>query len=597
MRKLFIICLLLLVHAELSAQQDLRIDGDLLAHDVQRTGAMPQAMQALLQGRRLTAETPTPSMRRLRSRASFLRQAQHAPAIQPVAPLLHSIRGQEAPYNYLCPQWTYPGGTLSEEHCLSGCVATSIEQVLAYYRYPEALVDTLHGWTTDNYVLADLLPGTSFDWDNYLLDYRNGWTEAQGMAIALPSLAAGMAVHMNYGLNSSGASAYKAVEPLKRAFGYGLARHYERLLYTPERWHAMLQHELQQGRPIAYTGHNMAMGGHAFNIDGVDDQGFYHINWGYDGYYDGWYDLDRLTPWEPLEYDPMGIVEGFFCNQGALFMHPSEEAKPLEPDSLDIDNLGIVLRSVHYLRPPDTKAYTIADFDFENTGTEEVTYTYEVMTYLPTDEDIFSEADYVGLAGITLAPGESKTQRIYLQFHESGDRLLGISHDDVTIPFSEPVQVAVGTAAKLQWDTLETDIESDENDLFTATFTLSVENQAAAGYAGNLVTYCLYADGHEDEDLRHYTVLNLPAGSAQELSVTFHHLLPDTHYTMLVRCPWPVQTQTDFRTPAATGIQAAAETSETTRQTTRYDLSGRRTTASHGLLIEQGHKRLISKQP
>lgn len=596
MRKLFIIELLFLLCAELSAQQNLRIDGDLLAHDVQRTGAMPQALQVLLQGRQLTAESPTPSMRKMRSRASFLQQARRAPAIQPVAPLLKSIRGQEAPYNNLCPKWTYPNGTVSEEHCLSGCVAASIEQVLAYYRYPEKLFDTLYGWETDNYVIEDLPAGTLFDWDNYLLDYRDGWTETQGMAIALPSLAAGMAVHMNYGLNSSGASAYKAVEPLKRAFGYGYVRHYERLIYTPERWHALLQHELQQGHPIAYTGHNMAMGGHAFNIDGIDAQGYYHVNWGYDGYYDGWYDLDRLTPWEPLDYDPTGIAEGFFCNQGALCMHPSEQTNPLEPDSLDIDNLGVVLRQVHYLRPPDTKAYTIADFDFENTGSEAVTYTYEVMTYLPTDENIFQQADYVGLAAITLAPGETKTQRIYLQFHEVGDRLLGISHDDITIPFSEPVQVVQGVKSKLQWGTLETDLQDDENDEFTATFTISVENQAAAGYAGDLVTFCIYPDGQEGEDLRHYAVLNLPAGSQQELTVSFHHLQPDTHYTLLVRCPWPVQAQTDFRTPVATGIKEIAEPADESAQAIRYDLSGRRTTANHGLWIENGHKRLIPKQ-
>lgn len=594
MRKTLTICLLIIFCTSLSAQKNLRIDGDLVAHDVQRTGTIPPALQELLRGRQLTAEAPTPAQRRQRSRANYLQQARQAPAIQPVAPLLHSIRGQEEPYNNLCPRWKYSDGTTSEAHCLSGCVATSIEQVLAYYRYPDALCDDLAGWETENYTIADLPKGTRFDWDNYLLDYRDGWTEAQGMAIALPSLAAGMAVHMNYGLGSSGASADRAVVPLKQAFGYGMARHYERLLYPPERWHAMLQYELQNGRPIAYTGHNMAMSGHAFNIDGVDAQGYYHVNWGYDGHYDGWYDLDRLNPWEPEDYDATGIAQGFFCNQGALFLHPSAESKPLEPDSLKIDELGIVLRSVHYLRPPDTQAYTIADFDFENTSTEEVTYTYEVMTYLPTDEDIFVQADYVGLAAITLSPGESRTQRIYLQFHESGDRLLGISHDDVTIPFSEPVQIAVGTAPKLKWGELETTVEPSDDDAFTATFTLPVMNQASAGYAGNLVTFCLYADGDENEDLRHYHVLNTAAGSQEALSVAFSHLQPDTHYTLLVRCPWPVQAQTDFRTPKATGIQAPAAQAA---DAARYDLSGRRTTATHGLLIENGHKRLIPKQP
>ena len=584
----------------LFAQQDLQLpDGNLLAHDVARTGQMPPALHELLRGRCLNVVASPQAVSYVRPRARRLSGAASA-AVVPVAPLLHSIRGQEEPYNLLCPRWTFADGTVSDAHCLSGCVATAIEQVMAYYRHPVALADTLHGWQTDNYVVEDLLPGTRFDWDNYLLDYRDGWGEQQGLAIALPSLAAGMAVHMSYGLTSSGANVYRAVEPLQRALDYGMVRYYERILYTPERWHAMLCHELQAGRPIVYAGHTMTMSGHCFNIDGVDDRGFYHLNWGYDGYYDGWYDLDLLSPWEPADRSDEGLRMGFYSNQSALFMHPSAEAVPLEPDTLALDRLGVVLEAVDFLRTPDLQGYVGADFRFRNDGDSPVTYTYEVMTWLPTDTAIFYQADYVGLSAITLAPGERRSERVYLHFEKSGDRLFGISHDDVTIPFTQPLHINVGTAPRLEWesDVVETHEQASDG-TFTYTFEQTVRNAAASGYAGTDVTLCLYADGYEGEDSRHYRVLSLAAGETSTFAVTFTGLAPATHYTYLVRCPWPVRAQLSFTTPTPTGI-AVTPWQETPAAAaaapTGYDLAGRPAQpAARGIIIGSDNHKWLRK--
>ncbi len=593
-----LLILLVSLPCALMAQSDLMFEGKVVAHDVDSRGPMPAALKSLLSERidasgdaniRIVSRdySHSPSRRVVR------RQPKDYAPTEPVEPLLPSIRAQEEPYNLFCPYYTFDDGTVNPTRCLSGCVATSLEQILAYYRYPEALLDTLHGWDNGHYALDDLLPGTRFDWDNYLTDYRKGWTQAQGEAIALTTLAAGMAVHMNYGPHSSGANTYNAVEPLRRAFGYGMVRYFDRVLYTPSRWHAMLQHELTNGRPIAYVGHNMELNGHAFNIDGIDTNGFYHLNWGYDGYYDGWYDLDWLNPWEPVDTLRDGIAEGFFCNQGALFLHPSSDAKVLELDSLDLDQLGIQLKSVSLLRQPDTQGFTAADFHFVNTGQDTVTYTYEVMSYLPTDTAIFYQADYVGLAAITLAPAEERTQRLYLKFTEPGSRILGISHDDVTIPFTMPIEVVPGAPSTLEWGSVDVEVKAlssieDGADAvrYAATFSVPVTN-VSSGYASRLVTYCLYPDEGENEDLRHYHVMELAAGESEVLKVTFKDLLPDTPYHFLVRYPWPIHTQADFRTPSLTAIRECED--DAVQQHPFYDLSGRRLTAvRRGLYIQDG---------
>lgn len=578
------ISLLSLVAHSTYPQVRLFDDGELVAHGVKAGSVVPPLLSQRLAASALVTQDEAYYSPAANAEARRLRQRQGAAPSQTIGPLLHSIRDQEAPYNWQCPRWTYEDGSQSEERCLSGCVATCIEQVMAYYSYPEALQDTLHGWETEHYVLNDMLPGTRFDWDNYLDDYRAGYTQSQGEAIAAVSLAAGMAVHMSYGLHSSGASLWRAETPLQQAFGYGLARLYDRALYSPRRWHALVENELRQGRPVAYAAHTMALNGHAFNIDGVDARGFYHVNWGYNGSYDGWYDLDWLDPWEPTDHPADGIVLGFFSNHTLLVMHPSADAKPLETDTFSYDSLGIRLHGIHMLRQADTKGYIPADFDFENESLDTVTYTYEVLSYLPTDTAVFMQADYVGLATLTLLPSQRRKQRTYLQFDTEGERILGISHDDATIPYSQPVSIVAGTRSQLQWG--EAQMVQKQ---YEVTFTIPVRNNAATGIAGDLITHCLFADGRED-DTRHYDVLSLAAGSDTTLTVRFRTLQPATHYTYLLRCPWDVQARVEFTTPSGAGIMGNEEWGGMKNE--EWDLSGRPATGRSNVIIHNNRKYL-----
>lgn len=585
------------------------VDGTVVGYDVQLSGQMPPALSAMMTKCR---KAPT-QLREKAARKAKLRSAKAAswPVAEKAAeetrigPLLKTVRSQRTPFNQYCPQWTYADGRVSSNNCLTGCVATALEQIMTYYAYPEALKDTLHGWTTDNYTIEDMLPGTAFKWDKIRNDYRGGYSEEEADAAATISLACGMAVHMNYGLESSGASYWNGEDYLRNAFGYGTVKLYDRVLYTPERWNAMLRSELEAGHPIAYAGHNMSMGGHAFNIDGIDEKGFYHCNWGYNGDYDGWFDLDLLNPFEPRDPDIDGISEGFFNNQYALFLHPEPDMGPDDSDSLDINNLGIVCDSIRFIREPDCQEYTPVDFYFHNEGEATVTYTYEVMTWLPTDTAIFYQADYVGLAAVTLAPGEHKVWRTFCRFNESGERIMGLSHDDETIPFQQTVTIAKGTRAVLEWGGTEVVLtwNNEERDVpVTASFTVDVKNNASGGVAGNVVTYCLRKaglTGVNDDYQRHWKVLTLPAGCSEKLRVTFTGLLPSTDYEMWVRCPWNVVSSIAFTTPASADEVAVSQLKSDTQSGKElwFDLSGRKVNkmAAGKLFIKKGWPGVITK--
>ena len=132
-----------------------------------------------------------------------------------VEPLLKTIRVQTAPYNNSCPYYNY-GDSISSEPCYVGCVATALEQLLSYYRYPVCLHDSIAGWSTDNFSIASVPAGTKIDWED----------------VADLSLWCGMIVKMKYGPTSSAASLWKAEEPLQRVFGYKTVKILDRSLYS-----------------------------------------------------------------------------------------------------------------------------------------------------------------------------------------------------------------------------------------------------------------------------------------------------------------------------------------------------------------------------
>ena len=130
-----------------------------------------------------------------------------------VPPLLQSVRGQSAPYNLSCPYYTTEEGT-STQRCLTGCVATALEQILTYYRQPAQLQDSLARMETPHYVVEGVPAGTLVDWAHVRDIYAEGaYSEAEARAVADLSLWCGMMAGMNWGLETSGAQ----IRPLEAA--------------------------------------------------------------------------------------------------------------------------------------------------------------------------------------------------------------------------------------------------------------------------------------------------------------------------------------------------------------------------------------------
>ena len=212
-----------------------------------------------------------------------------------VAPLLGNIQwNQMAPYNNMCPKYN------GSDRSVTGCVATAMAQVMMYYQYPKSLQADIPAYVTKKYDIAigRINKGEIYDWDNMLLQYASyeplNYTDAQAAAVAKLLYHCGAACEMDYG-SSSGANVTPAI--LSTYFGYDsdLMQDLNRDVFTLAEWSQIMDKELSAKRPILYSGQS-SDGGHEFVCDGSDGNGLYHINWGWGGYQDGYFDVTILNP-------------------------------------------------------------------------------------------------------------------------------------------------------------------------------------------------------------------------------------------------------------------------------------------------------------
>ena len=210
-----------------------------------------------------------------------------------IDPLLGDIAwNQETPYNKMCPK--YEGSELS----VTGCVATAMAQVMMYYKYPNELQATIPAYTTATNKLKvnAISKGEEYDWGNMLPTYtEEEYNTTQANAVAKLMFHCGAAVQMDYG-DSSGA--LLRPEDMSTYFGYDadLLQEVYRSVYTLAEWKKILDRELEAKRPIIYGGVASHENGHQFVCDGSDGEGLYHINWGWSGDSDGYFDITLLDP-------------------------------------------------------------------------------------------------------------------------------------------------------------------------------------------------------------------------------------------------------------------------------------------------------------
>lgn len=251
-----------------------------------------------------------------------------------IEPMIKTSWDQGDPYNLQCP-------TYGADRTYTGCVATSMAQVLNYWKYPEKGIGSIsYNAATIQKRLSLNFALRKFDWDNMLPTYANGnYNDTQAAAVAYLMKACGYAVRMDYGTDSSGALAMNVPLALTKYFGYDGNLSYEvRHFYTGSQWEDLIYDNLLNVGPVLYGGGSMIGGGHSFICDGYDGEGYFHFNWGWTGMSDGYYSLDALNPYALGSGGGSG--GGYNFTQDAVLGIQPPTGKPVEERPIYLTQQG-----------------------------------------------------------------------------------------------------------------------------------------------------------------------------------------------------------------------------------------------------------------
>lgn len=226
-----------------------------------------------------------------------------------VEPLLTTTWGQRAPYNFMCPLKSptpYGGYQPDEQHCRVGCVAVAMGQIMRYHRWPESGEGTnsvvYPVLSTDANTFRVDFSESAYDWGNMIDDYSGDYTEAEGRAVAQLLYHCAVASNMLFEKTFSFSTNFTAGDALAKYFHYDGAKMQTKLRsdYSRDQWLQMIREELSEGRPIFYEAISISLTegvyAHSFVVDGYNADGLVHVNWGWYGHEDGYYDIDLLDP-------------------------------------------------------------------------------------------------------------------------------------------------------------------------------------------------------------------------------------------------------------------------------------------------------------
>lgn len=235
-----------------------------------------------------------------------------------VEPLVTTKWNQDAPFNNFAPEYTDDNN--NTQRCATGCAATAMAQIMKFHNWPEQGVGHYSYEHQSFDTISSNFSEHVYDWTNMIDRYNNGeYSSEQADAVALLMKDCGVSLNMNYG-PVSGASIYSYYPAFKNYFRYS-SRTVNRSGCETAEFTKIITDELQEGRPIIYCGTGED-GGHAFVVDGYDTNYFLHVNWGWGGYSDGYFDMNYMDP------TGLGIGGGsgaFKWNQGIVLARPLKD--------------------------------------------------------------------------------------------------------------------------------------------------------------------------------------------------------------------------------------------------------------------------------
>ena len=207
-----------------------------------------------------------------------------------VSPLIQTKWHQGDPFNSMLPM----NGNVRP---VTGCGIIAAIQIMKYHNHPVRGNGLSEQYTIRTGIQEPVNLNVIYDWNNMLNTYRRDrryGTEQQRNAVAILAYHVGVAWKRDFiGMRYSSRNLPLV---LTAYFGYDRSiQLHTRVYYDDAVWESMIRQQLDAGLPVLYRGYHPGSD-HSFVVDGYDNIGRFHINWGWGGRSDGWYSLNNLNP-------------------------------------------------------------------------------------------------------------------------------------------------------------------------------------------------------------------------------------------------------------------------------------------------------------
>ena len=253
---------------------------------------------------------------------------------QEVKPLLTTTWGQREPFKFMCPFDKYVNdfslyGTYAPDsgHYTVGCGPLAMAQYMNFYKFPRHGVgeeSVTVKYDQGNVTLTVDFESSTYEWNQMIDDYQGEYTSCQGMAVARLCYDCGVAAQTTWNTLGGGTTDERILNAFINHFNYNDTAHYiPRSRYDEPTWMEYVYSILSSGNPILYSAKdiNLALGiiaGHNFIIDGYDENGLVHVNWGWYGIENGYFDIALLNVFDYTYDDWQAMYVGLYPNRETI---------------------------------------------------------------------------------------------------------------------------------------------------------------------------------------------------------------------------------------------------------------------------------------
>lgn len=305
---------------------------------------------------------------------------------------------QNSPFNDFCPI-----DLASGDRSIAGCPAVAMAQILNFHQTTNDIVfndtdDYYHNyqgnkfWIDNDYQIYDFpsFPQLNSYLDNLELAYKNHLPLTDENKASLV-FACGVAAKQVYHPNGSGTFGVDQAYNAYKRFSFDDCK----LIKTDPDLYQRVQDNIINGLPVHLAVVNEDWdSGHNLVIDGYKTDGFYHLNFGWAGFYDGWYKLPKGLPYE------LTVIEGVIVDiindnpnsdlqsDGVLYW-PSVKAGSTVNGSFTIENVGEPGSEINWevLLWPDWGTWSFEPLSGENLTPENGPITINVSVVVPNQKN------------------------------------------------------------------------------------------------------------------------------------------------------------------------------------------------------------------